>query len=280
MLDNKGVTKSVAIIGCGWLGQALAQFLLAHQYSVIGTSQSQERLNLISSLGATPECLRLPINDNDECQYQCFNCHSLVIAIPPQFRSGNINYPENIAQIVSHAKKGQVKQIILINSTAIYGGLVGKVDENAVLNLSQEKVTLLQQAESYVLNSGLSAVSLRVAGLVGPNRSPRNFFKQGRVLKDPDAFSNLVHQYDVVQCIAGMIETPENTGIYNLASKMRMSKQAFYQHAGLMIAESALQTDCGPSLSTSKLVISDKIRQALSIKFEYDDLLAWLNVTR
>ena len=43
--------SSVAIIGCGWLGQALATHLLAKNYQVVGTSQSSDTLNKISVLG-------------------------------------------------------------------------------------------------------------------------------------------------------------------------------------------------------------------------------------
>lgn len=273
--------KSVAIVGCGWLGQALASYLLKANFCVVGTSQSPERLEQISALGAKFEQLILPLDNADNSEYQCFDSHSLIIAITPQLRSGRTDYHNKVAQIVSKAQQGSVEQIILINSTAIYGGLLGEITEDAVLDSSQSKVALLQQAEKSVLESGISSISLRVAGLVGPNRSPGNFFKQGRLLKDPQAYVNLVHQTDVVQCIARLIRAPEITGIFNIASTMKISKKSYYHQAALSIGKPApeFESDLGgdnKSENTSKFVVSDKIRQALSYQFQYDDLLTWL----
>lgn len=268
--------SSVAIIGCGWLGQALATHLLAKNYQVVGTSQSSDTLNKISVLGATAEQLVLPLAENDDKPYQCFNCDFLVIAIPPQLRYGNTGYAERISQIVERAKKGKVKQLILINSTAIYGGLSGDVNEDAVLDLSQPKVKVLQQAEAFVLDSDLQAVSLRVAGLVGPNRLPGNFFKQGRQLKEPCAYVNLIHQIDIVAIIANVIAAEKVEGIYNVSSDMKMSKQAFYQQAALSLGNPQPQFKIDTSNSTGKFIVSKKVREVLSYQFKYDNLLTWL----
>jgi nucleoside-diphosphate-sugar epimerase len=274
--------QKVAIVGCGWLGQALASYLLKANYYVVGTSQSLEKLEQISVLGAISERLILPLDNADNSQYNCFDCQSLIIAITPQMRSGKTDYHKKIAQIVSKAQQGNVEQIILINSTAIYGGLLGDITEDALLASSQSKVALLQQAENSVLESGISSISLRVAGLVGPDRSPGNFFKQGRLLKDPQAYVNLVHQTDVVQCIARLIRAPEITGIFNIASTMKISKKSYYQQAALSLGKPApeFETNLGgesKSENTGKFVVSDKIRQALSYQFQYDDLLTWLS---
>ncbi|GAA5132344.1 NAD(P)H-binding protein [Thalassotalea piscium] len=273
------INKSVAIIGCGWLGQALTMHLLAHNYTVVGTGQSLERLTQISALGAIAERLVLPLNTADSNTYQCFNCQTLVIAITPQMRSGKTDYALKLAQVVAHAKKGNVKHIILVNSTAIYGGLIGEVTEDAKLDITQAKVAQLYQAEKIVLESGLAAVSLRVAGLVGPNRLPGNFFKQGRVLTEPNAYVNLVHQADVVTCIAKIIEQPNITGCFNIASNMKVLKQHFYQQAAVSIGNNKPEFEPADKETKSKRVVSDKIRQLLSYQFQYDDLLAWLNST-
>ena len=271
--------KSVAIVGCGWLGQALAKALLAEHYHVVGTCQSQETNSILTEIGVTAELLTLPLKgtkNSNNCQYQLVNCRTLVICITPQLRYGKSDYVEKITQLVELAQHGKVAQIILINSTAIYGGLQGLVTENSTLDVSAPKVNTLQQAEAVVLGSGLAAVSLRVAGLVGPNRLPGNFFKPGRVLTEPNAPVNLVHQQDVVQCIKAIINKPQTTGIFNVSSNTEIPKQLFYQQAALALGNAVPEFEHDKNSHLGKHIVSNKIRQALAISFQYDDLLHWL----
>ncbi|GHE94089.1 NAD(P)-binding domain-containing protein [Thalassotalea profundi] len=272
------INKSVGIIGCGWLGQALASQLLQNNYYVVGTATSLERLAQISSLGAISEQLTLPLELADKNSYQCFDCQSLIIAITPQLRSGKVDYPKKIAQVVAKAQQGKVKQIILINSTAIYGGLKGDVTETSPLDLSQPKVETLLEAENIIFNSGIHAVSLRVAGLVGPNRLPGNFFKPGLSLKEPNAYVNLIHQADIVSCITHLIANVEITGVYNVASAMKVSKLEFYHKAALSLGKTPPEFETPNTMPTNKgkFVVSNKIRQVLPFQFKYDDLQAWL----
>ncbi|WP_206486508.1 NAD(P)H-binding protein [Thalassotalea sp. G2M2-11] len=271
-------TKSVGIIGCGWLGKALVPALINEQYQVIATTQTLDKLADIEALGASAELLSLPLSGEQMVEnYQVFHCDVLVICITPQIRHGQKDYPEKVAQLVSCAQQSQVSKIILISSTAVYDGYVGEVSEALPLKTELEKVAILAEAEQQVVNFSGDSIVLRCAGLVGEDRQPGRFFRQGRVLTQPNAYVNLIHQTDVVQQLMLLISS-NVTGIFNAVADMKVTKQQFYTAAAKALNLAPPCFDEQNSEQASKRVVGDKLRQALNYQYHYPDLVQWLNL--
>lgn len=273
---------SVSIVGCGWLGQALAKSLMAEGTFVLASYQSQSTLDKLSELNisATPLILPCAVDDKDEfigVDQALFEQDVLVIAIPPQLKKGKVDYPLKIQQLVTLAERGKTQHIILLNSTAIYNGIEGEVDENQALNLDAEKVTTLVEAEQAVQAFTKQVHILRLAGLVGPKRHPGKFLQSGRVFTDASAQVNLVHQTDVVNIIKLLIKdsSPQSSDIYNVVSGTQVDRKSYYQAAakglGLMIPEFEQE----PFLKLGKKVMGDKLRKNLGYSYVYDDLVKW-----
>ncbi|XPF92703.1 SDR family NAD(P)-dependent oxidoreductase [Colwellia sp. RE-S-Sl-9] len=275
--------NSASIIGCGWLGKALTRELVNLQYSVVVSTQHQEKAAALSELGAQVECFTLSnIKPTaDDFKLSLFQQSCLIIAIPPMIRQGKTDYPDKIKHIVQLAQAGSVKQLIMISSTAIYNGLTGDVDENAELELSSEKTEIIHQAEQQAMEFQGETIVLRFSGLVGPERHPGKFLKDGRKLSDPNAITNLIHQQDAVGLLLGLINQPYHTAIYNGSSYTHVYKRDYYEKAAQAIGYSKpefLEPDLkkSDSLQLSKKIISSKIRQKLNYTFQHDDLLIWL----
>jgi len=129
-------TLSVGIIGCGWLGKALAARLLEQKALVLATSSQQCNVEQLHEQGIKAQQLRLPSNIKKLSQHDVFTQQCLVIAITPKFKQGRTDYAEKIAQLVDAAKQRNVVQrIVLLSSTAIYQDLEGLVDENTFIGL-------------------------------------------------------------------------------------------------------------------------------------------------
>jgi len=127
---------SVGIIGCGWLGKALAANLLAQGTAVLATSSQQGNVEQLHQQGIKAQQLLLPANTKQLYQHDIFTQQCLVIAITPQFKKGQADYGIKVAQLVDAAtQRGLVERIILLSSTAVYQGLAGLVDENTQLDL-------------------------------------------------------------------------------------------------------------------------------------------------
>jgi nucleoside-diphosphate-sugar epimerase len=284
---------SVSIIGCGWVGQALATKLISKNIDVIASYQSLETHEKLTALGIVSKQLILPINENEMTNYDSyldaeykslFEVNTLVIAIPPQLKKGQTNYGDKIKQLVTLANKGQVKRIILLNSTAIYNGLHGEVDETCSLDYSAAKVAALTGAEQEVKQFSGQGFILRLSGLVGPERHPGKFLQRSREFVNAQSPVNLVHQTDVVNIIEQLYLSPYNDDecvTYNVVSSTESDRRTYYQTAAKALKFPAPVFNNSSDEVIGKKIIGNKLRQALQYQYAYDDLLAWIeqNVT-
>ena len=268
---------SVGIIGCGWLGTALALSLLKNDVSVLATSSQLKNVKELTLQGISAQPLILPAATELLEQHDVFTQQCLVIAIPPQFKQGLTDYGDKIAQLVSAAqKRGMVQRIILLSSTAIYQGSAGKVDENHLPHLSFEKVQVLHQAEQAVLKFNQQSNVLRLGGLVGPNRHPGKFILANKTLSNATAPVNLIHQQDAVGLIVALLKSTSPQGIFNGVSDTHVSKQQYYQVAAnaLSFQPPIFSKEHGDE--KMRVVSGTKAKHLLNYQFIYSDLLAWL----
>ena len=273
---------TVGIVGCGWLGQALAKSLMAEGTFVLASYQSQSTLEKLKLLNIPATPLTLPCAVNNEnvmvgVDKALFEQEVLVIAIPPQLKKGKVDYPLKIQQLVALAEVGKTKHIILLNSTAIYNGIDGEVDENQVLNLSAEKVATLVEAECAVQEFSKQVHILRLAGLVGPKRHPGKFLQSGRMFTGASAQVNLVHQTDVVNIIKLLIKnsTELSSGIYNVVSSTQVDRKTYYQTAAKALGITPPAFEQETTSKSGKKVMGDKLRNNLGYSYVYDDLVKW-----
>ncbi len=298
MVSISGKCKqcSVGIIGCGWLGRALAEELIQQGINVFATRSNLENVNSLQSSGINADILCLPTEQVTVNQHPVFQQSCIVIAITPQFRKGRIDYTQKIQQLVMAAQQSKhVKKIILISTTSAYNGLFGEVDETTELNEEAENVALIKQAEQIVLdfnqrvksneevNSIVKLASvLRLSGLVGPSRHPGNFLKHGRMLNSPNASVNLIHQDDAIGLIFALLNNDTFSGIVNGVSNTSATKAEYYSAAAqaLSLPEPRFKSDVksykSRQIQQSKRVSGNKARITLDYKFIHDDLLNWL----
>jgi nucleoside-diphosphate-sugar epimerase len=278
---------SVGIIGCGWLGTALALSLLKTQAKVIATTTSATKQENLTRLGITTNLLTLPCAIKALNKLPIFKQQQLVICITPQLKYGKYDYAEKIANIAKAAEYNNVKHIILLSTTAVYRGLSGKIDETVNVNLDNEKVQCLIKAENELANFSGQTSIIRLAGLVGENRHPGNFLAGKTKLANAQAQVNVIHQQDAVGIIKTLLTLNETSTeqvnrrhsdeIYNAVSLTRASRQKFYQQAAKALALTPPEFNPNNVNTTDKMISAKKIQDKLNYQFVYPDLLAWLN---
>jgi len=269
------IQNSVGIIGCGWLGTALAITLVQQNIFVVGTTQNESKLEALKKLGVNAEQFSLPFDEKSVTNQLIFQCRSLIICIPPQIRYGKSDYAEKITQIIKAAENGSVEKIILLSTTAIYGDLSGDIDETNQLNKQSKKVALLAEAEQEVLLFSKQSIVLRLGGLVGDKRHPGSFLRHKRLLSAPNAYVNLVHQQDVIGVIVELLSKGVS-GVFNVVNQMNMSKRDFYSIAANTLNLSSPNFDENTRSELGRQVASDKVRNSLNYQFQFDDLVAWM----
>ena len=269
--------NSVGIIGCGWLGYALAKKLLNDKYRFTVTTQNEEKKQKLLKDGIDAEILSLPVNETEVMLLSVFNHKILIISITPQIRQGRNDYPEKVTQIIKMAELGKVEKVILLSSTAVYNGLTGLVDEQSTLDMSANKVDIITAAEKAARDFSGTTVILRLAGLVGPERHPGRFLEGKKVLAEPNAFINLIHQDDAVGVLIELIDEESLHGTYNAVSATKTSKKDYYYAAASALSLPLPEFSLEESMSFGKRINDAKLRDALNYQFTHDDLIDWLD---
>lgn len=292
---------SVGIIGCGWLGKALATSLLEKGVPVLATSSKLDNVERLNQQLIIAQQLMLPTDNTKLAQHDVFTKQNLVIAITPQFKQGRTDYADKIAQLVNAAQqRGLVQHIILLSSTAVYHGLTGNVDEESSLNMATEKVQILNAAEQTVLHfpeqrakqGSKQGTVIRLAGLVGPERHPGKFLLANKILSNSATPVNLIHQQDAVGLIESLLQVKSlqgysqqylhgsSQGIFNGVSDTHVSKKEYYQVAAkaLNLTSPLFTPENAPQSinETTRVVSGEKAKKDLNYKFVYPNLLAWL----
>lgn len=230
----------VSILGCGWYGKALAKVLLAQGLSVKGSVTSVEKIDLLKELGITPFLVNFK-SDNSRYDPGFFQCDALIISIPPKVRHGEANdYLSKIKGIIEAAIKYQVKRIIYISSTAVYGEVNGIVNEfDMPLPDTISGNVLLASEMLFRAESAFKTTIIRFAGLVGPGRHPGRFFAGKTDVPNGRAPVNLIHLTDCIDITCCVLDKEAFGYILNASSPDHPTKAEFYSDsatkAGLVV---------------------------------------------
>jgi len=250
--DSPGKAKyndnvnSVGIIGCGWLGTVLAHALQALGTDVFTTTRTPEKQAQLINAGIPCEIMNLALDNktpgltdpnalNYLIEANVFKQQHLIICITPQFKQGKKNYAQNIQRIVEaaniNALSGHLQNVILVSSTGVYKNLTGDITEERTLDLLDEKVSSLINAENKLqLFSGTKAI-IRFGGLVGPKRHPGRFLAGKTNLGNASEKVNLIHQVDAVGILLTLLYKPCVSGVFNAISNTNITRQQFYEQA-------------------------------------------------
>ncbi|MGI9554193.1 MAG: SDR family NAD(P)-dependent oxidoreductase, partial [Thermodesulfobacteriota bacterium] len=131
----------------------------------------------------------------------------------------------------------------------------------------------LRKVEDLLLNSyEFQTTVLRLAGLIGYDRNPRNFLKNRRVVHKINTPVNLVHRDDCVNVIYEIIRNDAWGKVYNVCSDKHPKRTDFYNKEA-EIAEIDLPDIEQDSKAEYKIVSNEKLKRELNYSFIYPDPL-------
>lgn len=269
--------QNITIIGAGWLGLPLAQYLVTIGHAVSVTRTSQSRTEEVQSLGI--EAVTADLNTCGQDLVHHLKKHNTEIVIgcfPPGFRQENAyNYAEQWRTLTEIAKQSGVRKLLMVSSTSVYPNRAKDMTEqNASYALAKgnpvfsDKARVLLEAEQHVIDSGLEYVIVRCSGLIGPERHPSRFVRKMTKVSS-SAPANMLHQQDAIGCISFAALNITNQ-VVNASTPNTVSKAEFYQHA----LNNAEEVGSLPPIvdEPDKRIVSDKIMQ-LGYKFHYQHTL-------
>ena len=230
--ERSPLYENMAIIGCGYVGSALADFWQQRGHSVTGTTTSALCVAELKPITARVEIVAG--NDLDTLQSVVQEQDTVVLSVAPtSFRAVNDDvyahtYLETAKTLVKALNQSpRVKQLIYLSSCSVYGDRRGNwVDETTSLIPQDPRSQVLQETEAVLLQgSQCRTCILRLGGIYGPGRELVNMFAglAGMTLPGKgDRFTNWIHLNDIVTGIE-FARTNQLQGVYNLVDDSHLT---------------------------------------------------------
>jgi nucleoside-diphosphate-sugar epimerase len=223
---------TISILGCGWYGLALAKSLVNKWIKVKGSTTTTDKLSLLAEQGIEPHLIDLTPNA-EIIDQNFFDCDILWISIPPKARSGQgAEYLLKIERLVELIKTNNIKQVVLISSTGVYGDNNTEVTELDTPNPDSESGKILLAAEEMLKQqTEFTTTIIRFGGLIGPGRDPGRFFAGKIDVPNGDAPVNLIHLTDCIDVSNAILDKQAFGHTYNAVSPSHPTRADFYTQA-------------------------------------------------
>lgn len=222
--------KKIAIIGCGWLGKALAQSLIAQGHHVRGSVTTKANLEALGNMGVEFFLLTVE-NETIVGDLNSFleGVEIVVIAFPPGRRKNpDANYASRIKILVTALYKYPSYKLLLLSSIGVFGAAQGVVNEKSTPLPDSEVGQQLLSAEKLIQTTTNQATLVRLGGLVGGNRHPVKQLAGRTKIPAPKAPTNLVHREDVVRFLMSIVEQGHWGKTLHCVSPIHHQREIFY----------------------------------------------------
>ena len=268
---------TVSILGCGWLGLSLAEYLLAQGYRVNGSTTSLSKIPLLEEKKIEPYLIEIDDGQTlpQEKDATFFESDVLIINIPPKIKlQGETYHPRQIATILRYSTQARVKKIIYISATSVYPPGYEAVDETTPLSLQNTGNKALLQAEKLLEKEyDGELIVFRCAGLLGYDRIPGKYYV-GKTIDIGGSPVNYIHRDDVVRILEKSIRKRKFQGLYNLVAPLHPSrKDVFVKNAADFGFEPPQFSASGSANVKRKVVSGNKLMEELPYSFLYPDPL-------
>ena len=269
------MTKTLLSFGNGFSARAFAPLALAQGWTVIGTTRSTDKAEMIRKTGVQP--LIWP-GGSDPVDLDGVT-HILVSAGPDE--NGDPVLRDLGAEIADRAE--QFEWVGYLSTTGVYGNHDGAwVDETTELHPTSRRAIWRKEAEdAWRAIPGLPVHVFRLAGIYGPGRGPFEKLRNGtarRVIKPGQVFSR-IHVEDIAQVLMASINRPNPGAIYNLCDDDPAPPQDVIAYAAELLGmpvpppipfDEAEMTPMARSFyADSKRVRNDRIKDELGVQLKY-----------
>ena len=277
----------VLIVGCGYVGLALARELVGRGHAVFGLRRGG--WDELPAVGVTP--LRADLSQPATLTELprdfdwVVNCAASGGGDATAYRQ---LYLEGNRNLLDWLAPQPPRKFVYTSSTSVYGQNDGSVvTEQSPAQPEAASARVLAETENLLLTAARAhfpAVILRVAGIYGPGRG--HAFKQflrgeARLEGDGSRYLNMIHRDDVAGVIHAALERGQPGEIYNAVDDEPVTQATFL---GWLAAE--LKRPPPPSAApaetdamrkrgvTNKRVSNAKLRAELAYGFKYPDFRA------
>lgn len=256
--------KRVAIIGLGWLGLPLAQYLQAKGWQVKGSKRTVLSAADIQAQGIA--CYPFKLGEKT-AQAELLRTDALIINLPPSPELLS-NYVSGIKTLILDALKQGIQHLVFVSSTAVFPQQDGDFDEQSETHASSAATQALIELETWLKTLTIDCDIVRPAGLFGENRHPVTHLAGKQNLANPHQPVNLVHRNDVIRAIALLLAKPAGMRLYHLSAPSHPTRKTYYTAVAKQLGL-ALPHFIDEAHSLKRIIKGDKICQELGFRYHY-----------
>ena len=253
------MNQRISILGCGWLGLALAIDILEKGYEVCGSTTSANKIPELQKNGIRPFLINISNTDFDLSDF--LTCDVLIIAIT----SKNL---DDIKTLIKQIEESKVQKVIFISSTSVYPNTNGIVTERT--NTANTPLAAIEKL--FITNSAFKTTIVRFGGLFGYNRKPGNFIKPSKPVDNPEGYINFIHRDDCIGIIEEIILKNVWNETLNACADDHPTRRAFYLSEAKKVGLSSIVFNESAS-NEYKIVSSEKLKRLLHYTFKHADLM-------
>lgn len=177
---------------------------------------------------------------------------------------------DSFKALIAMIRQSPVKQVLFVSSSSVYQNLNREVSEDET---AENPDSVLFQIENlFKQEKSFATTILRFSGLIGPDRHPGRFFRNGKTVKQADAPVNLIHLDDCVGIIDAILKQSAWYQTFNGCADTHPTKRQFYTHMASLANMPVPEFADYDSLSY-KIVSNQKIKTQLHYHFRHPDLM-------
>ena len=225
------------IVGCGYVGSAVAAHFRLQGHEVVGTTTSPERLAELCDLVDHPRIYRAgdPMADASFLEH----LDGVLIAMAPTtatFEEDQYDkvYGQAVPALVDALRQRQSRSplhVSYLSSAGVYGDQSGAIcNELTPPDCSNTANALLASAETAVLSlndASTQACVLRLGGIYGPGKDIPSYIRSAAgqsVPKNGNHINAWVHLHDIIRGVDFAFEK-RLQGIYNLVDDLQFTRR-------------------------------------------------------
>lgn len=271
--------KTIAILGCGWLGLPLAKSLLLKGYEVKGSTTSESKLEVLKNAGILPFQIQLEAQQIiGTIEDFLKETDVLIIDIPPGLRrevstSKEMKFVNKIEKLITYVEKSGIQKVLFVSSTSVYGDdfPIVEITEETKPNPDTESGKQLFVSENLLQNNiYFKTTIIRFGGLLGDDRHPINFLAGKTNVENPDAPVNLIQREDcigIIEKILNQVEYDIWGETFNAVAPQHPTRKTYYQKKAQLF-NLPLPTFAEHLESKGKMISSKKVETILGYSFQ------------
>ena len=218
------------LLGCGYLGQRVADLWLGKGAHVIALTRSSATAEKLRGQGIEPI-----VGDvlHPASLQSLPHVETVVYAIGLDRASGasmRSVYVEGLANVLDALPPPN--RFIYVSSSSVYGQTDGDwVDEESPTFPHEESGRIVLEAENLLRARQPDAIILRFAGIYGPGRLLRQKTIQAGepIVGDAEKWLNLIHVDDGAQAVLASVELGQPGRVYNICDDQPVRRRDFYE---------------------------------------------------